>query len=671
MLEKVRTLALYRSLGGRILAGFVLMALISLIVALAGIFYTAKSAYNLSDTVDKNQEVTFAILKLNVAVERQSSSVLNYLLVYTDQPELVNRYLQDLQDAQNDFQVADGQIRTTFAQLNLPADTLNKVERLYQSFSDTIKQVLAAARFRLNDQNKTKLSTDPINLWEGPGQSTKDALLGAINESVSFYRTQTNNRIEAAKQQGLFITILSLALVLVAGIGGTTGAIVITRSITRPLRRLAIVAEAIRGGNLDIEVATPTGRDEVASLGGAMAAMTRNLRQSRQELEQSLAQTKRRNRELMAVNRVTAVISRSLDLHTVLQAALHELMDVAEVEYGSLFLADSAGELAQVAVQSQDGRAKPPIAFVGLGGLRVISEIAQQGQVRVVESHTEAGLDTMQFYISVPLKSKGKVLGVANLVSQKPGQVTEADRELYTVIGNQIGIAIENAQLYAQAQQLASLEERNRLARDLHDSVTQTVFSVSLAAEAARAMYIKRPDKVEAQLERVQNLARGALTEMRSLIFQLRPAALEEQGLAVAIQKHLDALQSREQIKIEFEQVGTGRLSHEHEQTLYRIAQEATNNIVKHAHATAAHLKLTIGETLATLTIEDNGTGFDLADAAWRNQERKSLGMTSMRERAELAGGQLTVESAPERGTIVTVAIPLKLLPRPAGLGVG
>ena len=184
-------------------------------------------------------------------------------------------------------------------------------------------------------------------------------------------------------------------------------------------------------------------------------------------------------------------------------------------------------------------------------------------------------------------------------------------------------------------------------------------------------MYIKRPDKVEAQLERVQSLARGALTEMRSLIFQLRPAALEEQGLAVAIQRHLDALQSREQIKIEFEQDGIGRLNHEHEQTLYRIAQEATNNIVKHAHATTAHVKLTIGETQATLTIEDNGTGFDQAEAALRNQERKSLGMTSMRERAELAGGQFTIESAPGRGTIVIIAIPLKLLPRPAGLGVG
>ena len=390
MLKKVRTLALYRSLGGRILAGFVLMALISLIVALAGIFYTGKSAYDLSDTVDKNQEVTFAILKLNVAVERQSSSVLNYLLVYTDYPELVNRYLQDLQDAQTDFQAADGQVRATFAQLNLTTTSLDTVERLYQSFSDTIKQVLASAHFRLSDQNQTKLSTDPVNLWEGPGQSTKDALLGAVNESVSFYRVQTNNHLEAAKQQGVLITVISLALVLVAGIGGTIGAIVITRSITRPLRRLAIVAETIRVGNLDIEVGTPKGRDEVAILGGAMAAMTSNLRQSRQELEQSLAQTKRRNRELMAVNRVTAVINRSLDLHTVLQAALHELMDVAEVEYGSLFLTDSTGELAQVAVQSQDGQAKPPTAFVGLGGLRVIEEIAQQGQVRVVEAPTQA-----------------------------------------------------------------------------------------------------------------------------------------------------------------------------------------------------------------------------------------------------------------------------------------
>jgi two-component system sensor histidine kinase UhpB len=145
---------------------------------------------------------------------------------------------------------------------------------------------------------------------------------------------------------------------------------------------------------------------------------------------------------------------------------------------------------------------------------------------------------------------------------------------------------------------------------------------------------------------------------------------LEEQGLIVAIQKHLDALQSRESVKIHFEVVGEGRLSKEHEQTLYRVAQEATNNIVKHAKASEAWVRLVLGESEATLSIADNGVGFEQDAASLRNQERKSLGMTSMQERAVLAGGHLEVMSAAGQGTTVTISVPLKLVPRPAGLGV-
>jgi signal transduction histidine kinase len=664
---KPRALSLYHSLGGRILAGFVLMAFISLIVALAGIFYTSQAGQNFSDTVDKNQQVTFAILKLNVAVERQSASVLNYLLVYNSRVDYVVKYLDDLKEAQNDFQTADHDLHTMFAQFGLSSDSLNKTERLYQAFSDNVEQVLVTAESISN--TKTKGSVDPVDLWEGPGQSTKEVLVAAINENLSLYTTQTQSRTTLARQQGVSITIISLALVLVAGIGGTIGAVLITRSITRPLRRLANVANAVRSGNLNVIVNTPKGSDEVAILAAAMADMTADLRRSRQELEESLLRTRRRNRELTAVNRVTKALSRSLDLYTILQEALSELIDVTEAGHGIMYLTEDDGQVVRVTSQNQNITAKADFELFEEAGNSLVAQVLAQSEVQVTPSSPNA-VSEVHFYVAIPLKSKNKVLGVATLNRVQLDQITVEDRELYAAIGNQIGIAIENAQLYGQAQQLAALEERNRLARDLHDSVTQTVFSVTLAAEAARAMYIKKPEKVEAQLERIQSLSRGALTEMRSLIFQLRPAALEEQGLIVAIQKHLDALQSRESVKIHFEVVGEGRLSKEHEQTLYRVAQEATNNIVKHAKASEAWVRLVIGESEASLSIADNGVGFEQDAASLRNQERKSLGMTSMQERAALAGGHLEVMSAAGQGTTVTISVPLKLVPRPAGLGV-
>jgi len=276
-------------------------------------------------------------------------------------------------------------------------------------------------------------------------------------------------------------------------------------------------------------------------------------------------------------------------------------------------------------------------------------------------------------YIGVPLKSKGKVVGVVNLTGVKTRVIADSEVELFSTIGSQIGIAIENARLYQQAQQLAALEERNRLARDLHDSVTQTIFSITLTAESARAMMTKKPERVAGQLERLQSLSRGALAEMRALIFQLRPAALEEQGLVAALEKHIAALKNKENLEINFEVKDESgkRLSSEHEQAFYRITQEAMNNIVKHAQASQVWVKLTIDENKAELIVRDNGVGFDPAgQAAQNNQERKSLGMTSMRERAELAGGTLVIESQPNQGSTIIATLPLMTAPRPVGLGI-
>jgi signal transduction histidine kinase len=186
-------------------------------------------------------------------------------------------------------------------------------------------------------------------------------------------------------------------------------------------------------------------------------------------------------------------------------------------------------------------------------------------------------------------------------------------------------------------------------------------------------MMIKKPDRVPAQLERLQMLSRGALSEMRALIFQLRPAALEEQGLIAALEKHIAALRNKENIEIDFEVENSNdrRLSNEHEQALYRIAQESMNNIVKHAQATHVWVKLAINEQEAVLVVRDNGVGFDPAgQAAQNNREQKSLGMTSMRERAELAGGKLVIESQPNEGSTITATLPLVTAPRPVGLGI-
>lgn len=665
-LVRYAMLPLGKSLVGRILVGFLLMAFLSLVVALAGIYYTSQSNTRLVELLEQDQQITSYVRVMERETERLNSSVRTYVTDAEAEKDVVA--------AIKNYEQANADLSKLVNTLKLPPEKYNAVKDVYADYSEQISYILS---INVNDFPRA-----PTFLWErrGPksGPVLADNLIQAIDDLLTSYHKLNQMQIEAARNNNLSVTVVALLLVTVAGLLAAFVTSLITRSVTRPLRLLAGVARAFRKGDLDVEVPVMRGEDEVANLAGAMASMAQNLRQSRQKLENSLEQTRRRNKELSAVNQVAATIGQSLDLEVVLHDALHQLMDVSEMEYGSIFLLEPDEQsLRLVAYYNQSEVFVRNYHQVAIGE-QVTGEVARTGEVLMIENPMEDPRITNEalrtesfkkFYLGVPFKSKGKVLGVANLTSQKIRKMDQSDLELLSAIGNQIGIAIDNARLYQQASELAAVDERNRLARDLHDSVTQTLFSITLTAESARAMYNRKPEKVEGQLDRLQNLARGALAEMRSLIFQLRPAALQEQGLVAALEKHIAALKAKEPYQIDFEVKGERRLSDEHEQTLYRIAQEAFNNIAKHSQATHVWVTLEIDDKGATLTIKDNGRGFEAASVLNR-KDRVSLGLTSMQERTELAGGSYKIESTPGNGTSICVSLPLSFAPLPVGMGI-
>ena len=206
----------------------------------------------------------------------------------------------------------------------------------------------------------------------------------------------------------------------------------------------------------------------------------------------------------------------------------------------------------------------------------------------------------------------------------------------------------------AQAEELAATKERNHLARELHDSVTQTIFSITLTAKSARMLLDKAPDQVAAQLDHLQELAQGALAEMRALIFELRPPAVEEEGLISALRKHLAALKSRTGLQVDLRLDGERRLPGIQERRLFRIVQEALNNVVKYAQVSNAVVVLKMDNKRVLLEIEDEGVGFD--PAASKTDQAK-MGLSSMRERAEMMGGTFQVDSQPGAGTRIKVEI--------------
>lgn len=261
--------------------------------------------------------------------------------------------------------------------------------------------------------------------------------------------------------------------------------------------------------------------------------------------------------------------------------------------------------------------------------------------------------------LSVPMKTRLRTVGVLSVYNKEgEGGFTDRDAELATFFANQAAAAIENARLYEQTREYAVVEERNRLARELHDSVTQSLFSVTLLSEAALNL-LDRNDAAKARerLERANELAQGALAEMRALIFQLRPMTLQEEGLLSAVKKHLSALRSRNGQVVELQVTGSERrLPAPVEDAAFGIIQESLNNVVKHASAALAHVKLGFDTDCLRISTTDNGVGFDPAAP----RPMRTLGMSSMLERAEGIGGRLVVESAPGRGTSVMADLPIR-----------
>jgi signal transduction histidine kinase len=355
-------------------------------------------------------------------------------------------------------------------------------------------------------------------------------------------------------------------------------------------------------------------------------------------------------------------VSRSLNLEEILDNALDEVLDVMGMDCG------------QALVLQQNDRTLVPVAHRGLSPdfVRLTNPLplesslahvaAREGRpvVRRVAHYLDGDLrelverEGVRLVVSVPLIAQGRAVGALNLGTRAPRSFAEDELGLLAAIGQQIGMAVENACLYDQAQELAVIKERHRLARDLHDSVTQALYGVSLYAEAAsRQLASGDTGLASGHLAEIRETAQESLREMRLLIFELRPPALSQDGLVGALQARLESVEGRVGVGTELDTRIEGRLTPHVEDGLYRIAQEALNNSLRHAHASHVSVQLVQDGRLVVLSVGDDGIGFDLAHA-W---EQGGLGLRGMQERAERLDGRLTVLTAPGDGTRVCVEV--------------
>lgn len=469
-------------------------------------------------------------------------------------------------------------------------------------------------------------------------------------------------------------TGINLVIALAAVVLAVVAALIMTRSIADPIADLADTATEISKGALD-HTADVKHKDEIGALAQAFNSMTAQLRDSINSLENRVEERtlalqtanralKQQALQLQTSAQVGREITSILDIDVLLPRVVETIREAFGYYHVQVFLLDrEANDLVLRA--SSDNRdmehRRLPIGMASING-----QAAQTGKAVLVNDVQQAPgflpdsqLPETRSELVIPLRLGSQVIGTLDVHNRQVGAFTEEDVVAVQSLGDQLAVAIENAHLYDQSRELAVLEERTRLARDLHDSVTQSLYSLVLLTEGwRRLLNASSETQIEDHLGRIGDIAQQTLREMRLLIHELRPPMLEQEGLAGAVRKRLDAVEKRVGIEARMVMEDLLELPASLEEGLYWIIQEALNNAIKHAAAKKEMVRICVEDGMLVLEITDDGQGFDPEAAG----QKSGMGLVSMGERARQMGGTLTIESAPGQGTTVTVRVPAPLL---------
>lgn len=369
---------------------------------------------------------------------------------------------------------------------------------------------------------------------------------------------------------------------------------------------------------------------------------------------------------LAAVSEAVLGVAGDLSLDVVLERLVHTARELVGARYAALGTPDEGGSgferFIPAGMTDAEVEAMGPLPRThGLLGAMLLStepyrttDITTDPRFRGWWPSTHP---RMRSFLGVPIVFKGDVIGAFYLTDKiSAAAFSEDDERLVQVLAAHAGVLIEHARLFEQSRELSVLDERNRLARELHDAMTQSLFSLRLTIETAASRVEADPSRAREELARAASLVDALFGELRSLIFELRPPALEPDGLAATVRKHLEVVGRAHGLAVEVTASGDqGRLPGQVERELFRIFQEAVTNAVRHAGGSSLRVALDFGKDRVSLVVSDDGKGFDPTARAVRSRR---LGLTSMRERAQSLGGTLTVDSVPGRGTTVRVEVP-------------
>ncbi|HEY7376121.1 MAG TPA: MASE1 domain-containing protein [Polyangia bacterium] len=388
--------------------------------------------------------------------------------------------------------------------------------------------------------------------------------------------------------------------------------------------------------------------------------------QSLRLLEQKVAE---RTRELSTLLEISNTVASNLELKPLLRVVLEQLqlvlgctgVTIFVVEGEELVVLDHCGPLAAETIASTrlPGRQMIACAQERNGSPVIVGNLWGDGELaRAFRDLVPEALTTMlmsaRSVLLVPLRVRERTIGFLLLDSEQSDRYDTRDGTLAWALANQAAVAIENARLYDQARELAAFEERQRLARDLHDSVTQSLYTASMIGRMLPGTWESDPPQGRTLLAHLGEVTEAALAEMRTLLLELRPAAILQSGLDELLRRLVQALRSHVEKPIEVEIDGSAMLPPDVHLAFYRLAQAALGNVVRHVSSAQARVQLALAPDQATLVIHDDGGGFDVG----RLGERRGMGVDIMRERAEAIGARFQIESVVGQGTTVSLRWP-------------
>ncbi|MCA9952089.1 MAG: GAF domain-containing protein, partial [Anaerolineales bacterium] len=446
------------------------------------------------------------------------------------------------------------------------------------------------------------------------------------------------------------------------------------RALVAPLKNLMAGMKWINQGELETAVPIQY-NDEIGYLTRSFNTLMETLKQSQNQQTMLFAQLQAsydelearitdRTQELSAFTDLTMLPGEQESLTDILQPALTHIIEIGLCQALSVHLLAEDQQALVLAAQ----RFLPETAVHTQTAIPLSSpfdaRFKQIDAPLLIRPNSEQPLLPAEFkihdypiYLGSPLTAGNQVHGWLSCYRAEAREFTMGEISLLVALARQMGIIVENYQLRERIQQVAAYDERKRLARDLHDSVTQLLYSMTLFTRVSEEA-VEDGDNVRLafSLERLSDISQQALREMRFLLFELQPPSLEEMGLNQALDARFDMVERRLGVRVLFEADQVVSPSKEVDNELYFVAIEALNNSIKHGDATQVHLEIKNEEDCICLIVADNGRGFDLS------QVTHGMGLSNMHHRAESLAGTLTIESASNTGTKVTMTVPVSKL---------